>query len=641
MRLKIFFLCFTILLFISGCTKSENLDTNPYLSIINHLTSEEMMGRLPGTTGNKKAQEYIKTQFTSIGLEPVFNESYMHPYTHTFYNPEKQNIKMSLVKDSEEINLVYEKDFVVQNSVKDLQIQLPICAQKEELINEDCLFVTQDKYPLNNEHIKGILKQSPILSKHLPSGFGGIPIIQIQEDIYKKILEKGVDLIQQVNLNMQLISEDIEANNIVGKIAGKGHGDHKDAVIISAHFDSLGSMDGNYFEGAIDNASGVAGLIQLAINLKQHSLKEEFQSDIILVAFNGEESGLQGSEAFVKDIAKNYKNISNINIDSVGDKNDDEYVIVNADNGKVLRDRLVDYLSSNEFKITEENPSLTSDHVSFSKYNYPAITIGQNNLDTIHTLDDTRDLIDHIKLHEIVTGIFNYIVNTEKVDLEITQEPSEMTEEEIAIMDELIEVATEEAEKLEFGQYKVVSIPEDDKENAQSILASNTHISFTSVSAIPNNINWLIIPEVLDVYTFSEGEISFTITPDNYNSLEKDKIYEIDKFSKEDLNSLYLTYLDSSKEGYEILISTMPFQNNDKNRLSTYKGHEYTIYDSSFLNIHTTRTFDNKTYYYSISKIKQNDFGENILLWKTDEGEQAIKTIDSINLETLTQDMGL
>ena len=86
------------------------------------------------------------------------------------------------------------------------------------------------------------------------------------------------------------------------------------------------------------------------------------------------------------------------------------------------------------------------------------------------------------------------------MDLEITQEPSEMTEEEIAIMDELIEVATEEAEKLEFGQYKVVSIPEDDKENAQSILASNTHISFTSVSAIPNNINWLIIPEVLDVY---------------------------------------------------------------------------------------------------------------------------------------------
>ncbi len=77
-----------------------------------------------------------------------------------------------------------------------------------------------------------------------------------------------------------------EVSNIVGYIKGKDSGK---AVVISAHFDSLGIKEGNINRGALDNASGVAALIEIAKKLKEISTGKPFESNIIFCAFNGEE----------------------------------------------------------------------------------------------------------------------------------------------------------------------------------------------------------------------------------------------------------------------------------------------------------------------------------------------------------------
>ncbi|MEO4051926.1 M28 family metallopeptidase [Solibacillus sp. CAU 1738] len=537
----------------------------------------------------------------------------------------------------------YGKDFLEQKSVQSIQLQLPICPQQETLIQEDCIFIANESFPVNNPFIKGVLKSTTTFSKRLPTHLEGIPIYQIQEEIYLRLLNND-EKIQLIEMNMELYSEKIEAYNVVGKISGTGHGDHKDAMIITAHFDSVGAMGDSYIEGALDNASGVASLIQLISTIQQHSLANEFQSDIIFVAFNGEESNMLGSEAFVKDIAKQFTNITNINIDCIGIPGRDEYTLVNHDNGQMLREQLVNALTEHQINIQNDNPPLTSDHKSFANNNFPAITISQRNLSVIHTLQDTKDNIDPEKLHEIMTVVFNFIIENDSHHLDVVNEQTDVSEEdEKARLIEFIELANEESRKLQFGQYKLLELTNDEIEYTHSMLAINSVAEFTSTTSIPDKLNWLRVPEQLNSYSFNSANMHLNITPDNNDSLEIDKVYEIDVVSLEDFNSISLTYLDSNFDGYSIWISTSPIQNNETNKLVTFGEHEYTVYDSHpyLTTIHTTRKWDNKTYYYSISKIKRNEKGENILLWNSEELEQELQTIDSFNLEQWTQQMGL
>jgi Zn-dependent M28 family amino/carboxypeptidase len=85
-----------------------------------------------------------------------------------------------------------------------------------------------------------------------------------------------------------------QANNIVGYIEGKS----KPAryLVVSAHYDHLGVVNGEIYNGADDNASGVAALLALAEYFDKHRPAHS----VIFIAFDAEEEGLKGSQAFVK-----------------------------------------------------------------------------------------------------------------------------------------------------------------------------------------------------------------------------------------------------------------------------------------------------------------------------------------------------
>ena len=95
----------------------------------------------------------------------------------------------------------------------------------------------------------------------------------------------------------------IAGNNVVGVIRGN-HPDLKDEyIVLGAHYDHLGwklsKGDTIVYNGADDNASGTASLIEIGRNLVER--KAELGRSVILVAFDGEESGLVGSERFLSD----------------------------------------------------------------------------------------------------------------------------------------------------------------------------------------------------------------------------------------------------------------------------------------------------------------------------------------------------
>ena len=81
--------------------------------------------------------------------------------------------------------------------------------------------------------------------------------------------------------------------NITGRL--RGTGDSARVMVVSAHYDHMGMRGGQTWNGADDNASGVAGLLAVAASFAANPPEH----DVIFVAFDAEEHGLQGARAFV------------------------------------------------------------------------------------------------------------------------------------------------------------------------------------------------------------------------------------------------------------------------------------------------------------------------------------------------------
>jgi len=85
----------------------------------------------------------------------------------------------------------------------------------------------------------------------------------------------------------------VEGDNVVGYLKGTERSDR--FIVISAHYDHLGVLNGQIYNGADDNASGTAALIALAEYFVAHRPRHTF----IFAAMDAEEEGLRGARAFV------------------------------------------------------------------------------------------------------------------------------------------------------------------------------------------------------------------------------------------------------------------------------------------------------------------------------------------------------
>lgn len=107
------------------------------------------------------------------------------------------------------------------------------------------------------------------------------------------------DYYQDFPLRIKLVS--LTGKNVVGIIEGKDPALKNEFIVIGAHYDHLGyevkNNEKEVYNGADDNASGVAGIIEIARILMNK--RETLRRSVVLVAFDAEESGLKGAEAFI------------------------------------------------------------------------------------------------------------------------------------------------------------------------------------------------------------------------------------------------------------------------------------------------------------------------------------------------------
>ncbi|MCG2613044.1 M28 family metallopeptidase [Terrimonas sp. NA20] len=191
---------------------------------------------------------------------------------------------------------------------------------------------------------------------------------------------KGGSLGLKLSTTMKVATEYNMSHNVIGKISGSKHPD--EVIIYSAHWDHLGigkpdETGDSIYNGALDNASATAGLLELARAFK--SLKTKPERTVVFLAVTAEEQGLWGSAYYAQNpVYPTAKTLANINMDGLNSYGKTKDIIVIGRDQNQLEDYLKEEAGKSGREISyETHPEAgyyyRSDHFNFAKVGIPAL----------------------------------------------------------------------------------------------------------------------------------------------------------------------------------------------------------------------------------------------------------------------------
>jgi aminopeptidase YwaD len=206
-----------------------------------------------------------------------------------------------------------------------------------------------------------------------------------------------------------------EGKNIIGMIEGTDPVLKNEYIVIGAHYDHVGyyfkGREKIVFNGADDNASGVAGVIELGRAISQK--KEGFERSIIFIAFDGEETGLNGSTQFVKDSIVPLSQIKlMMSIDMIGmlskNKGVELYGMGSFKNARSIAEQAASAMKL-PIKKQEKGVANRTDTKPFGNAGIPAIHVFTGTVSPYHKPEDDADLLDYDGMTQITNFIFEFI----------------------------------------------------------------------------------------------------------------------------------------------------------------------------------------------------------------------------------------
>lgn len=220
---------------------------------------------------------------------------------------------------------------------------------------------------------------------------------------------KPVDLGIKTSVSLKNEFRTSASNNVLGKISGSKHPD--EYIIYTAHWDHLGigePVDGDsIYNGAIDNASGIAALFELAKAFKAAGVAPE--RSILFLAVTAEEQGLLGSAYYASHpIYPLNKTVANINIDALSPVGKTEDVSVIGLGQSDMDDYAMRAAERQGRQVVPGgNPSagsfFRSDHFNFAKVGIPALYTGSGSQVI------GKDSADAAKLREAFSKRYHHV----------------------------------------------------------------------------------------------------------------------------------------------------------------------------------------------------------------------------------------
>jgi Zn-dependent M28 family amino/carboxypeptidase len=205
---------------------------------------------------------------------------------------------------------------------------------------------------------------------------------------------KAVPLNLNVSLTIQNQLKYSTSHNVIAKLKGTASPD--EYIIYTAHWDHLGigkpdAKGDSVYNGAVDNADGVASLISMAKAFIE--VKEKPKRSIIFLAVTGEEQGLLGSEYYAAHpVYPLNKTIADLNMDALGNYGETKDIAITGKGQNDLDDYVEKYAKQDGLEVVgDKNPGAggyyRSDHFSFAKVGVPAIDMNNGINSVAHGAD--------------------------------------------------------------------------------------------------------------------------------------------------------------------------------------------------------------------------------------------------------------
>ncbi len=467
--------CALLLTSVPANSQTQKFDSALVRQHIAILAADSLEGRKVGTEGEKKASKYIIEQFKQIGLKPAGdNGSFKQAFEFTSeiklganntlrigsrdlkINDDFRPLKNSHIGKFSFDKIIYvgygiELDTLDHHDYagKDVEGHAVLIERFAPDGNEPHsvyydLATMDAKIAEATKHgVSGIFFFTPesqddtlAQSKRSHPAERDIPIIYLKRSVFEEKYATpealaGASFSGEVDLKRIKST----GNNVLGFLKGK-HSENNRTVVVGAHYDHLGwggagsgslytGKEPQIHNGADDNASGVAGVIELARYYAAR--QDELDYSILFMTFSGEESGLLGSNNFVKHPTMDIEDVSfMINMDMIGRLKEEKGLPVQGvGTSKEFKEYFANY--SGDFKITTSESGVgPSDHTAFYNSGIPTLFFFTGAHKQYHKPSDDVDLINisgEVSVLEFVTDcIDRFAADAEKLEFTRTKD---------------------------------------------------------------------------------------------------------------------------------------------------------------------------------------------------------------------------
>ena len=402
-------------------------------SHISYLASDKLEGRRAGSAGEKLAGEYISQKFQEVGLQPKGSDGFFQSFE--IYDGKQINSATHFIINQN--HLAIEKDFFPFPFSQNMSIEaLPAIAVQEADMpwfydlkealeeNKNNLHFDLNEYIRNNAKKAKSRGASAVIlyntsdvddklkfdSKDRTEKLD-IPVLYVSKDAAKKYFSDQTATLD-IKIKVDVGEKKRTGRNVIGYLDNGA----ERTVILGAHYDHLGFGEDNnsmmrtgekqIHNGADDNASGTAALIELARILKNAKQKN---NNYLFIAFSAEEIGLNGSKYFTEHSTIDFSKVNYmINMDMVGRLNDSSNTVTIGGYGTSPQwSALINTTDKkNPFTIRIDSSGTgPSDHTSFYRKDIPVLFFFTGLHTDYHKPDDDFDKINYVG----ETKIINYI----------------------------------------------------------------------------------------------------------------------------------------------------------------------------------------------------------------------------------------
>jgi Zn-dependent M28 family amino/carboxypeptidase len=194
---------------------------------------------------------------------------------------------------------------------------------------------------------------------------------------------EAVPLNMKASSSMKVEAKYDVSNNVIAKVEGSTR--PEEYIIYTAHWDHLGigkpdETGDSIYNGALDNASGTAALLEIARAFKESDQKPE--RTVVFLAVTAEEQGLWGSAYYAANpVFPKEKTVANINMDGINPYGRMRDIVLVGKGQSELEELLAEEAEKvGRYTAPEPTPSagyyFRSDHFNFAKIGIPALYTG-------------------------------------------------------------------------------------------------------------------------------------------------------------------------------------------------------------------------------------------------------------------------